>query len=118
MNSGSFISVTENMAIEEDIGKNGQNDLENGDLGSLNSYFESSIPSPKNMNETSSSTKAWDDEFEEKEKDEKGEAEGDGKENWSLGRLEEYKELQSSIRWMKFDMGMNLQDVSLKCAGN
>ena len=109
------------MAIEEDIGNNGQNDLEAGDLGSLNSYVEflkedtTPIPSPKN--EGGPSSKAWDEEVEEKEKAEKGESEGDSKETWSLGRLEEYKALQSSIKWMKFDMGINLQDVSLKCAG-
>ena len=111
------------MAIEEDIGSNEQNDLEAGDLGSLNSYVEflkedtTPIPSPKNKNEGGPSSKAWDEEVEEKEKAEKGEGEGDSQETWSLGRLEEYKALKSSITWMKFDMGVNLQDVSLKCAG-
>ena len=36
---------------------------------------------------------------------------------WPLGRLEEYKALHSSIRWMMFDIGIDLQDVLFKCAG-
>lgn len=48
---------------------------------------------------------------------EQRESDGDSQENWSLGRLEEYKALQSSIKWMGFDMFINLQDVCLKCAG-
>ena len=33
-----------------------------------------------------------------------------------MGRLEEYKELQSSIKWMIFDIVYDAQDVSLKTA--
>ena len=33
-----------------------------------------------------------------------------------MGRLEEYKELQSSIKWMIFDIVYDAQDVSLKAA--
>ena len=42
---------------------------------------------------------------------------GTNRENWPLGRLEEYKALHSSIRWMMFDIGIDLQDVLFKCAG-
>ena len=56
----------------------------------------------------------WGDEFD-GEKKKRGH--GDGRENWSLGRLEEYKALQSSGKWMMFDMGINILDVALKCAG-
>ena len=40
----------------------------------------------------------------------------ESREKWSLGRLEEYKELQSSIKWMIFDTVYDVQDVSLKTA--
>ena len=33
-----------------------------------------------------------------------------------MGRLEEYKQLQSSIKWMIFDIVYDVQDVSLKTA--
>ena len=63
-----------------------------------------------------SSPNAWEDEEFDGIKDVE-EREVDDQANWSLGRLEEYKALQSSIRWMGFDMGINLQDIALKGLG-
>ena len=62
-----------------------------------------------------SSPNAWEDEddFD----DIKEVEERDSQENWSLGRLEEYKVLMSSVRWMIFDICFNGQDVFFKCAG-
>ena len=89
------------------------------------------VPKPKPQKQQSSSTinsvaplvskdgnsspNAWEDEddFD----DIKEVEERDSQENWSLGRLEEYKVLMSSVRWMIFDICFNGQDVFFKCVG-
>ena len=116
------------MGLEENTTNGGGSDVETGSVNSIILEYtrgkESDFPgteplkNEKQSSPSNSSTNAWDDdEFDGVDKVEKRESGGDSQENWSLGRLEEYKALQSSVKWMYFDMGINLQDVLLKCAG-
>ena len=117
------------MGLEEDTtNSGGRNDLETGSVDSIFLEYtrgkETDFPltepptNEKQSSPSNSSSNAWDDdEFDGVDKVEKRESGGDSQENWSLGRLEEYKALQSSVKWMYFDIGFNLQDILLKCAG-
>ena len=78
----------------------------------------SSINSDVTISVLSNNTpNAWETEDEEHKEELQWKNNGTNQENWPLGRLEEYKALHSSIWWMMFDIGIDLQDVLFKCAG-